>query len=61
MASPSSLPIGYYGRFGGRFVAETLVPALDEGVKVKTVQRSVSRLKLQLHAAWITAAAAVLL
>jgi tryptophan synthase beta chain len=30
MASPSSLPIGYYGRFGGRFVAETLVPALDE-------------------------------
>jgi tryptophan synthase beta chain len=21
---------GYYGRFGGRFVAETLVPALDE-------------------------------
>jgi DNA-directed RNA polymerase specialized sigma24 family protein len=35
--------------------------ALDEGVKVKTVQRSVSRLKVQLHATWITAAALVLL
>ena len=29
MASPSNRP-GYYGPFGGRFVAETLVPALDE-------------------------------
>jgi len=29
MPSPS-LRTGYYGRFGGRFVAETLVPALDE-------------------------------
>ena len=35
--------------------------ALDEGVKVKTVQRSVSRLKRNLHASWITAAALVLL
>jgi tryptophan synthase beta chain len=23
-------PVGYYGKYGGRFVAETLVPALDE-------------------------------
>jgi tryptophan synthase beta chain len=33
MTSPSSSsphPVGYYGPFGGRFVAETLVPALDE-------------------------------
>ena len=22
--------VGYYGEFGGRFVAETLVPALEE-------------------------------
>jgi len=29
MASPSAQP-GYYGRFGGRFVAETLIPALEE-------------------------------
>ncbi len=29
MAS-SPHPTGYYGRFGGRFVAETLVPALEE-------------------------------
>jgi tryptophan synthase beta chain len=29
MHTPSSSP-GYYGPFGGRFVAETLVPALDE-------------------------------
>jgi tryptophan synthase beta chain len=29
MAQPSNRP-GYYGSFGGRFVAETLVPALDE-------------------------------
>jgi tryptophan synthase beta chain len=29
MASPSPQH-GYYGRFGGRFVAETLVPALEE-------------------------------
>jgi DNA-directed RNA polymerase specialized sigma24 family protein len=35
--------------------------ALDEGVKLKTVQHSVLRLKRHLHAAWITAAAAVLL
>ena len=28
--SPLSRRPGYYGRFGGRFVAETLVPALDE-------------------------------
>jgi DNA-directed RNA polymerase specialized sigma24 family protein len=35
--------------------------ALDEGVKVKTVQHSVTRLKRHLHAAWITAAAAVIL
>jgi tryptophan synthase beta chain len=28
--SPPSRRPGYYGRFGGRFVAETLVPALDE-------------------------------
>ncbi|MDP9035574.1 MAG: tryptophan synthase subunit beta [Myxococcota bacterium] len=27
---PSSRRAGYYGPFGGRFVAETLVPALDE-------------------------------
>jgi tryptophan synthase beta chain len=26
----SKLRVGYYGTFGGRFVAETLVPALDE-------------------------------
>ncbi len=26
----SKSPAGYYGPFGGRFVAETLVPALDE-------------------------------
>jgi tryptophan synthase beta chain len=26
----SKSPIGYYGPFGGRFVAETLIPALDE-------------------------------
>ncbi len=31
MASPSPSPrAGYYGPFGGRFVPETLVPALDE-------------------------------
>jgi tryptophan synthase beta chain len=32
MAQPSNRPgrPGYYGPFGGRFVAETLVPALDE-------------------------------
>jgi tryptophan synthase beta chain len=30
MSSPSPLHTGYYGRFGGRFVAETLVPALDQ-------------------------------
>jgi tryptophan synthase beta chain len=34
MESPPSRPassrVGYYGPFGGRFVAETLVPALDE-------------------------------
>lgn len=30
MAASGSHPAGYYGRFGGRFVAETLVPALDE-------------------------------
>jgi DNA-directed RNA polymerase specialized sigma24 family protein len=35
--------------------------ALDEGVTVKTVQHAVTRLKRHLHAAWITAAAAVLL
>jgi DNA-directed RNA polymerase specialized sigma24 family protein len=35
--------------------------ALDEGVNVKTVRSSVSRLKRHLHAAWIAAAAAVLL
>jgi len=29
MAQPAQRP-GYYGPFGGRFVAETLVPALDE-------------------------------
>ena len=39
MASPSPRP-GYYGRFGGRFVAETLVPALDElTVAVDTIVR----------------------
>jgi tryptophan synthase beta chain len=27
---PAKFPAGYYGPFGGRFVAETLVPALDE-------------------------------
>ncbi len=26
----SKSPVGYYGPFGGRFVAETLIPALDE-------------------------------
>jgi tryptophan synthase beta chain len=32
---------GYYGRFGGRFVAETLVPALDELTEAfETVLRS---------------------
>ena len=30
MASLSPLRAGYYGPFGGRFVAETLIPALDE-------------------------------
>jgi tryptophan synthase beta chain len=29
-ASPVPHRLGYYGPFGGRFVAETLVPALDE-------------------------------
>jgi tryptophan synthase beta chain len=29
-ASAAPSPTGYYGPFGGRFVAETLVPALDE-------------------------------
>jgi DNA-directed RNA polymerase specialized sigma24 family protein len=35
--------------------------ALDEGVTAKTVHHAVARLKRHLHAAWITAAAAVLL
>jgi len=30
MASPLPVRSGYYGRFGGRFVAETLIPALEE-------------------------------
>jgi tryptophan synthase beta chain len=30
MAASGPHPTGYYGRFGGRFVAETLVPALEE-------------------------------
>ena len=30
LASPPSPRVGYYGPFGGRFVAETLVAALDE-------------------------------
>jgi tryptophan synthase beta chain len=30
MSKPVSGPAGYYGPFGGRFVAETLIPALDE-------------------------------
>jgi tryptophan synthase beta chain len=30
MAASGSQHAGYYGRFGGRFVAETLVPALEE-------------------------------
>ena len=30
MAASGSHQAGYYGRFGGRFVAETLVPALEE-------------------------------
>jgi tryptophan synthase beta chain len=30
MDPTSHSPLGYYGPFGGRFVAETLVPALDE-------------------------------
>ncbi|HEY8038234.1 MAG TPA: tryptophan synthase subunit beta [Polyangiaceae bacterium] len=30
MVSPSPSRPGYYGPYGGRFVAETLVPALDE-------------------------------
>jgi tryptophan synthase beta chain len=39
-ASTSAAP-GYFGPFGGRFVAETLVPALDElTLAVKTVVKS---------------------
>jgi tryptophan synthase beta chain len=30
MAASGSRKAGYYGRFGGRFVSETLVPALEE-------------------------------
>jgi tryptophan synthase beta chain len=42
MPSPSSRP-GYFGTFGGRFVAETLVPALDElASALDTVVRSES-------------------
>ena len=29
----SSSSVGYFGPYGGRFVAETLVPALDELVQ----------------------------
>ncbi len=43
-SSPTALPssvTGYYGPFGGRFVAETLVPALEElTVAVATIVKS---------------------
>ena len=42
MASPSPPP-GYYGHFGGRFVAETLVPALEElTTALQTIVRGVA-------------------
>src|SRR5688572_17170960 len=33
---PSSLGAGWYGRFGGRFVSETLIHALDELTEAAT-------------------------
>jgi len=30
MTAPTATPSGSFGRFGGRYVAETLIPALDE-------------------------------
>ncbi len=33
---PSGHRVGYYGQFGGRFVAETLIPALDELARAVT-------------------------
>ncbi len=40
-APPQTCRTGYYGPFGGRFVAETLVPALDElAAAVSTIVRT---------------------
>jgi tryptophan synthase beta chain len=41
MSEPSPIIPAYYGEFGGRFVAETLIPALDElTVAVQTILRT---------------------
>ena len=47
--SSDSIGPGYFGKFGGRYVAETLVPALDELEQAWAVHRADPSFQAELH------------